>query len=59
MSENGRKIMTGVIALLVFAVCLTLVVTGQRDIGPQGLLRMLLGLAGLVGLLWYYNRQYR
>lgn len=59
MSENGRQILTGVIAAIVFVLCIVLVVVGQRNIGPQGLLTMLAGLAGLVALLWFYNRQYR
>lgn len=42
-----------------FCVCVALVVIGQRNIGPAGLGIMLLGLAGLIFLLWLYNRQYR
>lgn len=48
-----------IIMLAVFIVCLALVVIGQRNIGPSGLGLMLLGLAGLVSLLWVYNRQYK
>lgn len=59
MSENGKRVLTGIIVAIVFVVCLALVIVGQRHVGPQGLLVMLLGLAGLIGLLWLYNRQYR
>lgn len=51
--------MYGIIAALVFAASVILVVIGQRNIGPMGLLTMFVGLAGLVVLLWIYNRQYK
>ncbi len=59
MSESAKKIITGIIVLIVFIVCVALVVIGQRNVGPQGLGLMLLGLAGLIFLLWLYNRQYK
>ena len=41
-------------------VCLVIfvLVTGQKTIGFPGLGKMMLGLAGLLGLLWYYNRRH-
>lgn len=45
--------------MIVFVVCICLVIIGQRNIGPAGLLTMLAGLAGLVVLLWLYNRQFK
>lgn len=59
MSENGKKMLIGIIVAVVFVVCLALVIIGQKHIGPQGLLMMLVGLAGLLVLLWLYNRQYK
>lgn len=59
MDERMKKILTGVIILIVFIVCVALVVTGQRNIGASGLITQLIGLAGLVFLLWLYNRQYK
>ena len=59
MSEKGKKIVIGLVILAVFAVCLLLVIIGQRNVGPQGLATMLVGLAGLIVLLWLYNRQYK
>ena len=59
MNELTKKIITGVIVFLVFVACVVLVVVGQRDIGAAGLLTQLLGVAGLVILLWLYNRQYK
>lgn len=59
MSEQGKKILIGITVIAVFIVCIALVVIGQRNIGPQGLFMMLAGLAGLIVLLWVYNRQYK
>ena len=59
MSENGKKLLLGILIAVVFVVCIALVIVGQRIIGPSGLLMMLVGLAGLLILLWLYNRQYK
>lgn len=59
MNEFRKKIIIGIILFIVFAACVALVVIGQRNIGPSGLLTQLAGLAGLVFLLWLYNRQYK
>lgn len=59
MKDTTKKILTGILALILFAGCTALVIIGQRNIGPRGLLIQLLGLAGLVLLLWVYNRKYR
>lgn len=59
MSESAKKIITAIVILIIFIVCLALVIVGQRYIGLGGLLTMLAGLAGLVFLLWLYNRQYK
>ena len=58
-SENGKKLLLGILIAVVFVVCIALVIVGQRKIGPSGLLMMLVGLAGLLVLLWIYNRQYK
>lgn len=59
MSENGKKLLLGIVIAVVFVVCIALVIMGQRKIGPSGLMMMLVGLAGLLVLLWLYNRQYK
>ncbi len=59
MSESAKKVVVGILLGIFFCVCVALVVIGQRNIGPAGLGIMLLGLAGLIFLLWLYNRQYR
>lgn len=47
------------IRLALFFVCLWLVIVGHSNIGKQGLAIELVGLAGLLVLLWDYNRPYR
>ncbi len=45
--------------LLVFIASMTLIVTGQRKIGPGGLATMLVGLLGILLLLYLYNKKYQ
>ena len=59
MNEFTKKIVTAIVVLIVFVVCVALVVIGQRNIGASGLMIQLVGVAGLVVLLWLYNKQYR
>lgn len=59
MKESTKKLIIGLIVLVVFVVCVGLVIVGQRNIGAPGLLTQLAGVAGLVLLLWLYNRQYK
>lgn len=53
------NIIKKIINLIVFAVCIALIVTGQRNIGVSGLLTMLAGLTGLLLLLFLYNKKYQ
>jgi hypothetical protein len=46
------------VAAAVFAASLTLIIAGQMHDGPLWLGAMLLGLIGLLVLLWWYNRGY-
>lgn len=59
MSEKMKKIVTMTILIVIFIISIVLTVVGQRNVGPAGLLTMLVGLAGLIFLLWFYNRQYK
>ncbi len=59
MSDTVKKVVVGVLVAVMFCVCIALVIAGHRNIGLQGLITELVGLAGLVFLLWLYNRQYR
>ena len=47
------------IYIIVFIGSMALFVTGQRNIGPTGLLLMLIGLAGILALLYLYNRKFQ
>ena len=59
MNEFTKKIIIGIVIFVVFVVCVALVVAGQRNIGPSGIFTQMAGLAGLIILLWLYNRQYK
>ncbi len=59
MNERTKSIITAVVALVFFIICVALVVIGQKNVGVQGLMVMLLGLAGLLFLLYRYNKKYK
>lgn len=59
MSETMKKIIVGFIVFLVFAVSMLLIILGQKNIGAPGLGVMMIGLAGLISLLWFYNRKFK
>lgn len=59
MSERMKQTITTILTIVVFIVCIALVITGQRNAGAKGTGIMLLGLAGLIGLLWNYNRKFK
>lgn len=47
-----------ILKLIIFIGCLVLVVYGHQTTGKIYLLIQLVGLAGLISLLWNYNRKY-
>lgn len=47
-----------IIRIILLIVCIVLTVVGQKTIGKPYLLMEILGLAGMLGLLWDYNRKY-
>ncbi len=53
------KYVVRLLYLLVFIGCITLVVVGQRNIGPAGLAVMIVGLLGILVLLYLYNKKYQ
>lgn len=59
MNEYTKKLLVGILVAIVFVVCVAMVIVGHRNIGLAGLGVQLLGLAGLIVLLWLYNRQYK
>ena len=52
------KIRTLIMAV-VFVVCLALIIIGQKNIGGPGLIMELVGLVGLLTLLFIYNNKYK
>ncbi len=48
-----------ILYLLIFIVSMVLITTGQRDVGPVGLIVMLIGLAGILLLLYLYNKKFQ
>lgn len=48
-----------IIMLIVFIISIALVIVGQRHIGVPGLVKELVGLAGLLSILYVYNRRYK
>lgn len=59
MNEQVKKVIISILIAAVFVLCIALVVIGQRHIGLGGLGLELLGLAGLLFLLWLYNYKSR
>lgn len=48
-----------IIMVIVFVVCLSLIIIGQRNISVSGLMMELVGLVGLLTLLFVYNHRYK
>lgn len=55
MNEKIRNL----IMVIVFVVCLVLIIIGQKNIGVPGLIMELVGLVGLLTLLFIYNNKYK
>ena len=58
MNDKTIKILKITGAIAAFIISIALVVLGQRNIGLDGLVVMLIGLTGLLVLLYLYNRGY-
>ncbi|GAA0591544.1 hypothetical protein GCM10009001_04560 [Virgibacillus siamensis] len=54
MKDNVNRIFK----IILFLFCLFLIVYGQQTVGKIQLLIQLIGLAGLLVLLWNYNRKF-
>lgn len=59
MDERMKSRVITLVAVIFFVICVALVIIGQKNIGLQGTLVMLAGLAGLIILLYLYNRKYQ
>lgn len=53
------KWMIRLLYLVVFIVSVALIVIGQCNVGVAGLLTMLAGLAGILVLLYLYNKKFQ
>lgn len=47
-----------IVKIVFFLICMAAIVLGQRTVGKVPLLIQLIGLAGLLLLLWNYNRKF-
>lgn len=47
-----------VLKIVFFLLCLFLIIYGQKTVGKMYLLIQLVGLAGLLFLVWNYNRKF-
>jgi hypothetical protein len=54
MKDNVFRI----IKIVFFLFCMFLIIYGQQTVGKLYLLLQLIGLAGLLFLLWNYNRKF-
>lgn len=55
---SEHKILQAILCAAVLIISLVLVITGQKNVGVPGIVQMLIGLAGILGLLGYYNSFY-
>lgn len=57
--EYKMKAVSNIIRIIILIVCVSLVIIGQKNIGYSGLIMMMAGLAGILLLLYFYNRKYK
>ncbi|MCI9416063.1 MAG: hypothetical protein HFI82_01450 [Eubacterium sp.] len=57
--EGTKKWIVILINLVLFIACMALVIVGQKTIEVKGLVMQLVGLAGILALIYVYNRKYQ
>ncbi len=57
--EENKKWIVGVIAAVLFIICMALVIVGQSKIEISGLAMQLVGLCGILAMLFAYNKKYK
>lgn len=57
--EYKMKALSNIIRIIILIVCVSLVIIGQKNIGYSGLIMMMAGLAGILILLYFYNKKYK
>lgn len=55
----NKNVVRNIIMVIVFVICLALVIIGQKNISATGLMMELVGLIGLLTLLFIYNHRYK
>lgn len=58
-NEQMKDILIVLLKIVIFIGSVALVMIGQRNIGFQGLGTMLVGLAGILSLLYVYNKAHQ
>lgn len=58
MREYARNTLLKIGGMLMLIGCLFLVINGQKEVSYFSLLKMLLGLVGILLLLFWYNRSW-
>lgn len=54
---EGRMIT--IVKLILFVIFMAMIIVGQKQVGYVSLAVMLIGLGGLLGLLFSYNKKYK
>lgn len=54
-----QKWIIRIVSLIIFIVCIALIVTGQKTVGVPYLMRMLVGVLGILALLFVYNKKHQ
>lgn len=57
--EGTKKWIVILINLVLFIAFMALVIVGQKTIEVKGLVMQLVGLAGILALIYVYNRKYQ
>lgn len=59
MNEYLKQKLVMIAAAVVFVFCVWLIIDGQRTVSYPSLFQMLVGLCGILVLLWLYNRSHK
>ncbi|MCI8785374.1 MAG: hypothetical protein HFI84_01795 [Eubacterium sp.] len=57
--EENKKWIVVLINTVLFIACMALVIAGQRRIEAAGLIMQMVGLVGILLLIYFYNRKYQ
>lgn len=54
-----QKWIIRIVSLIIFIVCIALIVAGQKTVGVPNLIKMLVGVLGILALLFVYNKKHQ